>query len=158
MILIVMMLISGLGLTAVGIWQMKYHFGQPHEQEVMITGSVLYQNKARGLQGLAVDALSSAVGMRNPTVDVTLDDGSTKSVPLNTVVNDKVLKQYPELDSGGYVTVLFFGSNPKIAYLKNHRLAQTVMKVSFPLLIGIALLVLSVILLIYYLSIDPSTI
>ena len=158
MILIVMVLISGLVVTAVGIWQMKYYFSQSHEQEVMITGSVPYNNKVRGLPGLAAEAVSSAIGMRNPVVDVTLDDGSVKSVPLNTVITDQTIKQYPELDYGGYVTVQFFGRNPKIAYLTNHRLAQTVMKVSMPLLIGIALLVLSVILLIYYCSIDPSTI
>lgn len=158
MILIIMVLISGLILVAVGIFQMKYYFGCPHEQDVKITGSVPYKTKAGGLAGLAADAVSSVAGVKRPVVDVTLDDGSLKTVPLNTAVTDQVTARFPELDFGGEVTVLFFGNNPKIAYLINHALAQKVLKVSAPLLCGIALLVLGVVLLIYYFSIDPSTI
>ena len=153
-----MILLCGIILIAVGIFQMKYYYGCPHTQIVKIIGSVPYRNNTRGLSGLAIGAISSAAGMRHPVAEITLDDGSVMSVPLNTVVTDQLIIQYPELDSGGEVLVQFFGDHPKVAYLTNHKLAQTVMKVSLPLLIGIALVVLSVILLIFYFSIDPSTI
>lgn len=150
MTLIVWVLFSGAILLAVGIYQMQTYFAHPHEQEAKVVGFERYKTKIGGLAGIAENAVSSAVGMRYPVVDVLLDDGSLQTVRLNVTVTDDVLRMHPDLDIGGTVEVLFFGNNPKIAYLQNHALAQTVVKVSGPLIIGILLIVVAVILIITY--------
>jgi hypothetical protein len=114
---------------------------------------VKYENNAHGIPGLAIDAMSSAAGLKHPVVDVTLPDGALQTVRLNIAVNDDIIRQHPEFDIGGRVDVLFFGDDPKIAYLMNHPMSQTVVKTGAPMIIGIALTALSILLIgadIYY--------
>ena len=148
-----MILLCGIILIAVGIYQKKTCYDRPHFQNARITGYVKYENNARGLSFAAVELISSAAGMKHPVVDVMLDDGSVRSVRLNIAVNDQIIGNSPELGLDGEVQVLFFGSNPKIAYLQNHPMAQTVLRVSAPLIIGIAVTALGILLIgadIYY--------
>ena len=150
MILVILVLLCGFVLVSIGVYQMKTYYGQPHEQEVTITGYVPYRNGTRGLTGLAVDGLCSAVGLKHPVVDITLEDGAVQSVRLHDTVNDMLIGKYPELGLGGKVYVQYFGNNPKIAYLKYHDIAQTVVQTSILLLAGIAVTVLGIILLAVY--------
>lgn len=156
MTLIVWVLLSGAVLLAIGIYQMQTYFAHPHFQEAKIIGFERYKSNIGGLEGIVADAASNAAGMRYPVVDVLLDDGSFQTVRLNVTVTDDTLRLHPDLDIGGTVNVQFFGDNPKIAYLTNHPLAQTVVKVSGALLAGIALLVLTVILVITYILAPTS--
>ena len=141
-----LLILAGAGCIAYGVYQKKTYFDHPHYQTVSVVGYEKYQSNARGLQGLAFDTISSAAGMKNPAVDITLDNGAIKTVKLNTVVSDPIITKYPEFDIGGQVDVQFFGNDPKIAYLTNHPMAQRVVKTSAAMLIGIALLALAALL------------
>ena len=156
MSLIILCFLSGIVLLGIGIYQIKTYFGQPHEQNVKVTGYIPYQSRTSGIQRIAMDALSSVTGMRHPVVDITLNDGSLKTVRLDVTVNDKLIETYPEFGVHGDVSVLFFGNDPQIAYLTNHKMAQTVMRTSAPLLAGIAVLVMAVILTIVYIVTPAS--
>ena len=148
-----MILLIGIVLIGIGVYQKKTYFDKPHFQEVQIIGYENYQNNAHGTAGLAVDMISSTIGMKHPVVDVTLEDSSLKSVRMNIAVNDQVITQRPELDIGGRVNVQFFGDDPKIVYLTNHPMAQTVVKTSAFMIVGIALTALGILLVgadIYY--------
>lgn len=156
MTLIVWVLFSGAVLLAIGFYQMQTYFAHPHYQEAKIIGFERYHSHIGGAAGIAADAVSAAADMRYPVVDVLLDDGALQTVRLNVTVTDDLLRMHPDLDIGGTVEVLFFGNNPKIAYLQNHALAQTVVKVSGPLIIGILLIVVAVILTITYILAPTS--
>ncbi|MBR3269451.1 MAG: hypothetical protein IKI58_12110 [Oscillospiraceae bacterium] len=149
----VTVLLFGAVFLGIGIYQKKKYYDCPHFQEVRITGYAKYQNSAYGLSGAVIDMTASAAGLKHPVVDVLLDDGSVCSVRLNVAVTDLIIEKYPEFDLNGRVSVQFFGSSPKIAYLTDHPMAQTVVKTSAPMLIGIALLALGLLLVgadIYY--------
>ena len=150
MSLIIFVFLIGAALVGVGIFQMKTYYSDQHYQEVRITGYARCESSAHGLSGFAIDALSDAAGLRGPVVDITNDDGSVESVRLNVTVHDRIIAQYPEFDIDGTVNITYFGKHPKTVYLTDHPMAQTVMKVSLPLLGGIASLVLAVVLAVVY--------
>ena len=146
-------LLIGIVCIGIGIYQKKTYFDRQTMQGVQVTGYVKYENNAHGIPGLAIDAMSSAAGLKHPVVDVTLPDGALQTVRLNITVNDDIIGRYPEFDVGGRVDVLFFGDDPKIAYLMNHPMSQTVVKTGAPMIIGIVLTALSILLIgadIYY--------
>ena len=146
-------LLIGIVCIGVGIYQKKTYFDRQTMQSAQVTGYVKYENNAHGIPGLAIDAMSSAAGLKHPVVDVTLPDGALQTVRLNITVNDDIIEKYPEFDVGGRVDVLYFGNDPKIAYLMNHPMSQTVVKTGAPMIIGIVLTVFSFLLIgadIYY--------
>lgn len=151
--LILCFFVTGVVLLAIGIYQMKTYYSQPHEQEAKIVGFSRYHGKNGGLSGFAIDSVATAAGLKHPVVEITLDDGTLHYVPLNIAVDDNMLRtKFPELDLGGSVTVLYFGKKPKMAFLQKHPMAQTIIKSNFPLLFGIASVVFSVILLVVYIT------
>lgn len=147
MSLVFIVFVAGIILIGIGIYQKKTYYNQPHFQDVHITGYQRFKSGMHGLDGMAVNAITNAVGIRYPVVDVTLSDGSLKTVPLNVTVTDDVIAKFPEFDVGGTVSVKFFGEDPKTVYLLNHPMAQTVLDTSLLLLLGIGTLVMAVVLL-----------
>lgn len=146
-----MVFLIGAGLIGFGIFRKKTYYGHQKYLEAEIVGYVSYDG-GRGLDGLAISAVGKAVGMRHPVILLPMEDGSHKQVRLNVTVTDDILRRYPDLAVGGVVTVTYFGSRPSIVYLQNHPLAQTVMKISLPLLIGIGLIVVDVLMMVVYIT------
>jgi hypothetical protein len=137
-------MLIGAGLLGFGIYQNKTYYGDQHFSEAEVVGYERYEG-GRGLQGAAFTAIGSLAGAVYPIVDIRLPSGALRSVKLNTLITNPVIAQHPEFQIGGKVSVTYFGTDPRTVYLTNHPLAQTVMKTSAFLLVGIALLGLGVI-------------
>ncbi len=135
-----MIALCAVAFIAYGIWEHKKVYSNKQFCEAEVVGYERYSGT-----GLALKVTSAAIGMVNPVVAVTLSDGTTKNVKLYTPVMPEIIKQRPEFEIGGRLDVTFFGDSPKEAYLVNHPMAQTVLKFSAPLVIGISLAALDAI-------------
>ncbi len=138
MLYVIVFLLIGIGLTVYGVREQKTQYGEQHFTEAEVVG---HQNaRSHNLSMLAVNTLTGNV---NPVVSIQLPDGMRKTVPLHTQVTRMVFSRFPELDVGGHVSVTYYGDDPKEAFLTGHPLAQTPVRCSSALLIGIVFLLIS---------------
>lgn len=143
MIFFLAMLLCGIGLTVYGIWEQKNVYSIQNYADAEVVGFQAYRTS-----NLAVNTMAAVSGMVIPVVQITLDDGTVRRVKLqNTAVMKSQLAKMPELDIGGRVQVTYFGSDPKRAFLTNHAMAQTPVKGSAALLIGIPAALLAIVVL-----------
>ncbi len=138
---LVLIALCAVAFIAYGIWEHKRVYSNKQFCEAEVVGYERYN--AGG--NLALTAAAAAASMVHPIVAVTLSDGTTKNVKLYTPVLPELIKQRPEFEIGGRLDVTFFGDSPQEAYLVNHPMAQTVLKFSAPLVIGISLAALDAI-------------
>lgn len=147
--LFIFLFLGGGAAIAFGIWEQKTKFADQHFEEAEVVG-----HQAARTPGLTGAVISAAAGMVSPVVRLTLPDGTVKSVRLHNEVSRALFSKFPELDVGGTVSVTYFGSNPREAFLTGHPLASKPMKVSTALILGAAAVGLAVVLLIFWLTID----
>ena len=130
--------LGGVGLTIYGVLEQKNVYGDQHFAVGRVVGYADYD--ARGSAFL----MGAALGMKHPIVSVTLDNGEVRQLKIHTATSYSswigLTDKFPELRIGGELSVTYFGKNPKEAYLHDHPLAQTPMKCSAFLLIGLALI------------------
>lgn len=134
MFLMIVIALFAVACIAYGIWEHKNVYSKKQFCEAKVVG---YQSTTE--RTLFMQAVAAVSGFVHPVVNVTLSDGSTQDVKLYTKVLPEIIKQFPEFAVGGRVDVTFFGDSPKEVYLVNHPMAETVVKFSVPLVIGIAL-------------------
>ena len=140
MIFFFTMLICGIALTVYGIWEQKNVYSDQHYADAEVVGFQAYRTTNR-----AVNVMASVGGMVTPVVQITLDDGTVTRVKLqNMALMKHQLAQMPELDIGGRVQVTYFGKDPKRAFLTNHAMAQTPVRASAALMIGIPATLLAI--------------
>ena len=143
MIYVIVFLLIGIGAIAFGIKEQKTVYSEQHYTEAEVVG----HQKARS-HNLSMVALNAAIGNVNPLVSITLESGIKKVVPLHEEIARVAFSKFPELDLGGRVSVTYFGSDPNIAYLTGHPLAQKPLRSSPALLIGIVFLLIALCLII----------
>ena len=129
---LILVFAGGIGALVYGIWEQKNVYGNPQFAEAKVVGHGSVRSSH-----IAMTAVNAIAGIVNPIVSIELPDGTTKDVPLHNQVMRTVFQKYPELDVGGTVSVTYFGTNPKEAFLTGHPLAQKPMTCSPVLLIGI---------------------
>lgn len=134
MFLMILIVLFAVGCIAYGIWEHKNVYSKKQFCEAEVVG---YQSVSGGT--LFTMAVAAVTGYVHPVVRLTLSDDSMLDVKLHTKVLPEIIKQFPEFAVGGRVNVTFFGDTPREAYLVNHQMAETVMKFSVPLVVGIAL-------------------
>lgn len=126
--------LCAVALIVYGIWEHKHIYGKQQFCEAEVVGYESYRGGT-----LFSTTVAASPGFVNPVVRVTLSDGSTQDVKLYTKVMTETIKTFPEFEIGGRVDVLFFGDSPKEVYLVNHSMAETVLKFSIPLVVGISI-------------------
>lgn len=128
----------GIGLILYGIWEVKHVYSEQHFADAEVVDFEPYRPSH-----FAVWAMAAVTGMAIPIVQFELETGEVKRLKLhNVTVIRNQLAAMPELDMGGRVQVTYFGKKPKEVLLTNHPLAQTPMKFSPVLLIGIVIALL----------------
>ncbi|HAG14372.1 MAG TPA: hypothetical protein DCG49_11020, partial [Ruminococcus sp.] len=127
----------GIGATAFGIKEQKTVYSEQHYTEAEVVG---HQNART--HNLTINAINTVTGTVNPLVSIMLENGIKKVVPLHEDLPRASFSKFPELDLGGKVSVTYFGSDPKTAYLTGHPLAQKPLRSSSALLIGIVFLLI----------------
>jgi hypothetical protein len=130
--------LGGVGLTIYGVWEQKNVYGDQYFAVGRVVG-----RKLQVSSNPFIMMGNAAMQMSQPIVAVTLDSGETRQLVIHTPVSYSSLgsiDQFPELRVGGEVSVTYFGTNPKEAFLVDHPLAQAPMKCSALLLVGLALI------------------
>lgn len=129
----------GIGLILYGVWEMKTVYSDQHYEDVEVIALQPYRTT-----NLAINAMSVVSGFVYPVVELDLGTGVSRRVRLHSYVSKAVFSQYPELDIGGQIRVTYFGKKPKEAFLTDHPMAQTPVKFSPAMVIGIAVAVLGI--------------
>lgn len=129
----------GIGLIVYGVWEMKNVYSDQHYEDVKVVALQPYRTT-----NLMLNLASAAGGFVYPVVELDLGTGVSRRVRLHSYVSKAVFSQYPELNIGGRIRVTYFGQKPKKAFLTDHPMAQTPMKSSAALLVGIAMAVLGI--------------
>ena len=138
MLYIFVFLLIGIGATVYGVREQKTQYSEQHFAEAEVVG-----HQGVRSHNLSMTAMNAAIGNVNPVVGVQLPDGMRKVVPLHTQIPRSALSHYPELDVGGKVSVTFYGDDPTEVFLTGHPMAQTPVKCSTVLLIGIVFLLIA---------------
>ncbi len=145
---LVLLFLTGLVTLLIGIYQQKTVYGNLNYQEAEVVGYAPYRNS-----GMMISAVGNLAGIVVPIVKVMLNNGEIRRLKLHLEIARETAKLDPELNIGGKPEVLFFGDNPKEAFLLNHPLAQSVIRFSILISVGAALMLAAVGLFLYYLSI-----
>lgn len=138
--MMLLILLCAVACIAYGIWEHKNRYSKQQFCEAKVVG---YKTPNKGT--LIRIASSALLGIVYPVVRVTMPDGTTQDVTLHTQIMTETLNVFPEFEIGGRVDVTFFGDSPQEAYLINHPMAETVVKFSVPLVIGVVLAAVEVI-------------
>jgi len=148
---IIFLFVIGAGMVGFGVWDQKNRFGSQQFTEGEIIGYQSVRHTAGSLRGMAINAvISAAVGLVSPVAKVTLESGEVRQIRLHTKLPKSTIDQSPDLQIGGKVSLVYFGSDPKEVYLVGHQLAEKPMRVSPVLLFGIPVLIMAVVLTIVY--------
>lgn len=145
---LVILFLIGLAVLIVGIYQQKTVYGNPNYQEAEVVGYAPYRST-----NIMISAVGNLAGVVVPIVKVMLNNGEIRRLKLHLDIPQETIKQFPELGIGGKVDVLFFGENPKEAFLMSHPLSQSVVRFSILISVGVALMLTAVGLYLFYLSI-----
>lgn len=137
---ILLLLIGGVFLT-LGILEHK----NVYSKKTYAEGTVVHYVSAQG-STLALTAVNHLVGAMNPVVRVETLAHGTMQLKLYEQVMPDLIREMPELQVGGKVSVMFFGDQPKVCHLVGHPLAQTALRFSMKLVIGAVCLGVAVIL------------
>ncbi|MBR3680154.1 MAG: hypothetical protein IKL87_08145 [Oscillospiraceae bacterium] len=141
--------LSGIAVLVIGIFRQKHVMNCPHYYRAVVVRHQHYRSS-----NLGVALAGNLVGIIIPVVEISLESGALLELPLtHTQIVKPMLEQFPELDIDGEVDVMFFGRKPREAFLRNHKLAQTPLRFTMMIPVGIALMVTAVGLYLYYLSI-----
>ncbi len=133
---LILLFLAGVGLTAYGIWEQKTVYS---DQNFAVGRVVGYQNARSSGPARVMQAVADA---RHPIVLVTMESGEQRQIKLHDqiIYGAGIGQKFPELQIGGEISVTYFGQNPKEAFLTDHPLAQTPVKTSTFLMIGLALI------------------
>ncbi len=137
--IILLLLIGGVFL-ALGILEHK----NVYSKKTYAEGTVVHYVSAQGAT-LGLTAVKHLVGAMNPVVKVETLEQGTMELKLYEQVTPDVLRQMPEMQVGGKISVMFFGDQPKVCHLVGHPLAQSVLRFSMKLVVGAVCLGLAVI-------------
>lgn len=132
---------------AYGIWENKTKYSNRQ----FSTGRVIEHQFPKSTGYMII--LNCVFGMVTPVVEFKNKKGNVIAAPVNSSIPKKSLKDNPEFDIGGELTVSFFSDNPKECYLENHQMKQTVIKTSISLFGGIILILFAVIMTVFYISV-----
>jgi len=132
---LILLFLAGVGLTAYGIWEQKHVYGDQYFAVGRVVGYQAYR-PSNSYAKLG----SKLVNAQYPIVSVTLESGELRQLRLHSPVAYGAGGDFPELRIGGEISVTYFGQNPKEAFLTDHPLAQTPVKTSTFLMIGLALI------------------
>ncbi len=146
---IIVFFVFGLITTAFGIWEQKTRYSDRQ----FATGTVVAHRAAKNHGNIVALAANAALDIVTPVVEFTNSSGCVRTAPLHLNISKMMFEKFPEFDIGGELAISFFGDSPRECFLENHPMSQTVMKTSACLIIGIALLAVSVLLTAYYISI-----
>lgn len=144
--LILIVLLIGCEFTAYGIWENKTKYS-----DMQFSNSRVVEHQFPKSIGYMV-LLNHACGMVTPVVEFKNKKGTVITAPLSSSIPKISLKDNPEFDIGGELSVSFFGNNPKECYIENHCMKQTVIKTSTCLFGGIILILFAVIMTVFYIS------
>lgn len=146
---ILIFFVIGLITTLFGIWKQKTSYSDRQ----FATGTIVAHKAVKNHGNIVIAATTATLGVVTPVVEFTNSSGCVKTAPLHLDVSKMMFEKFPEFDIGGELTISFFGDSPKECFLENHPMSQTVIKTSACLIVGIALLAVSVLLTAYYISI-----
>ena len=132
---LILLFLAGVGLTVYGIWEQKHVYGDQYFAVGRVVGYQAYR-PSNSYAKLG----SKLVNAQYPIVSVTLESGELRQLRLHSPVTYGAGGDFPELRIGGEISVIYFGTNPKEAFLTDHPLAQTPVKTSTFLMIGLALI------------------
>lgn len=147
MLWIFIVLLMGCVFMTYGIWENKTKYSDRQ----FSTGRVIEHQFPKSIGYMII--LNHACGMVTPVVEFKNKKGTVITAPVNSSIPKISLKDNPEFDIGGELTVSFFGDNPKECYLENHHMKQTVIKTSISLFGGIILILFAVIMTVFYISV-----
>ena len=141
--------LSGIAVLVIGIFRQKHVMNCPHYYRAVVVRHQHYRSS-----NLGVTLAGNLVGIIIPVVEISLESGALLELPMHHVqVSRIMLEKFPELDIDGEVDVVFYGQKPREAFLRNHKLAQTPLRFTMMIPVGIALMVTAVGLYLYDLSI-----
>lgn len=147
MLWIFIVLLMGCVFMAYGIWENKTKYSNRQ----FSTGRVIGHQFPKSIGYMII--LNYVCGMITPVVEFKNKKGNVITAPVNLSIPKKSLKDNPEFDIDGKLTVSFFGDNPKECYIENHHMKQTVIKTSISLFGGIILILFAVIMTVFHISV-----